>query len=139
MSDANKAVVQRFYDVFNSGKLNELDSFVRENFIDHNPLPEQNPGLAGLKQVMAMFRTAFPDIKIDVRELMAEGDKVAVRTQATGTHEGPLLGLPATGKSATISAIDIFVVKDGKIAEAWHVEELLYLLVQMGAVPMPGG
>jgi steroid delta-isomerase-like uncharacterized protein len=137
MSDANKALVRRFYEVFNSGRLDDLDTFVHHDVIDHNPIPEQFPGLAGLKAVITMYRTAFPDLRVDVEDLVAEGDKVAVRTLATGTHEGQLLGIPPTGRSATMTTIDIWIVKHGKLAAAWHVEELLYLLVQLGVVPFP--
>jgi steroid delta-isomerase-like uncharacterized protein len=139
MSDANKALVRRFYSVFNRGDLDEMESFIREDVIDHNPLPGQSPGLEGLKKVITMFRTAFPDIEIEVEDLVAEGDKVAVRALATGTHEGALMGYPASGQRATVNAIDIWVVKHEKLAAVWHVEELLYLMIQIGVVPPPPG
>jgi steroid delta-isomerase-like uncharacterized protein len=139
MSEANKALVRRFYDAFNKGDLDALDAFVALDVVDHNPLPGQGPGLKGLKEAMGQFHAGFPDIRVRNEDLLAEGNKVVVRSVARGTNTGSMLGMPPTGKPVEIGAIDIFVVKDGKVVEAWHVEELLQMMMQLGVVPAPGG
>lgn len=100
MSEANKALVRRFYDAANRGALDDFDDFVAPDFIDHNALPGQSPGVQGLKEGIGAFRAGFPDIHATIMDLVAEGDKVVVRTAAHGTHTGPLLGVPPTGKGA---------------------------------------
>jgi steroid delta-isomerase-like uncharacterized protein len=139
MSEANKALARRFYEAFNRSDMDALDGFVAPDFVDHNPLPGQAPGLQGLKDAMNMFRAAFPDMRIANEDFIAEGDKVVVRSSARGTNSGTLMGMPPTGKHAELAAIDIWAVKNGRLAEAWHVEELLQMMMQIGLVPPPPG
>lgn len=139
MSEANKALARRFYEAFNRGDAAAFDAFVAQDFVDHNPLPGQAPGIQGLRDALNVFRTGFPDIEIVNEDVIAEGNKVVARSVARGTHTGPLLGIPPTGKPAQIHAIDIWTVKNGKLAEAWHVEELLQMMMQLGVVSAPGG
>jgi predicted ester cyclase len=107
--------------------------------MDHNPAPGQGPGLAGLKQVLGMFRTGFPDLQVTVEEVVAEGDKCMLRLRARGTHHGAFLGIPPTGKPVDFPAIDLYRMADGKIVEAWHLEDLLTMMMQVGAMQPPGG
>ena len=78
MSEANKALARRFYEAFNQRNMSALDAFVAQDFVDHNPLPGQAPGLKGLKDAMEIFRGGFPDIRITNEDFIAEGDKVVV-------------------------------------------------------------
>jgi steroid delta-isomerase-like uncharacterized protein len=139
VSEANKALARQFYDAFNQKNYAGFDAFMANDLVDHNPLPGQGPGLKGLKDVMPTFHNGFPDLRITVEDLIAEGDKVVVRTSARGTNTGSMLGIPPSGKHVEITAIDIWRVRNGKLAEAWHVEELLQMMMQIGAVPMPTG
>jgi steroid delta-isomerase-like uncharacterized protein len=139
MSEANKALVRRFYDALNKGDMDALDAFVAQDVVDHNPLPNQAPGLKGVKDAINVFRGGFPDIRVTNEDVLAEGNKVVVRSVGRGTNTGSMLGIPATGKQVEFGSIDIFVVKDGKLVEAWHVEELLQMMMQLGVVPPPGG
>jgi steroid delta-isomerase-like uncharacterized protein len=139
MSEANKALAKRFYDAFNQGNLAAFDAFIAPDFLDHNPLPGQAPGLKGLKDAMGVFRAGFPDIRITNEDFIAEGDKVVVRSVARGTNTGPLLGVPPTGKPAEIGALDVWVIRGGKLVEGWHIEELLQMMMQIGLVPLPPG
>jgi hypothetical protein len=83
------------------------------------------------------LRTGFPDFSVTNEEVIASGDKVVVRSTARGTHTGTFVGIPPTGKQVAFAAIDIHRVVDGQIAEIWHVEELLSLLIQIGVVTPP--
>jgi steroid delta-isomerase-like uncharacterized protein len=138
-TEENKGLARRFYEIFNSGNFQELDKIMPANAVDHNPFPGQAPGLEGVKQALELFRHGFPDIKVTPEDIIAVGDKVVVRSVARGTNTGSFMGMPPTGKGIEIAAIDIYRVTDGKLAEAWHVEELLQLMMQIGAVPPPGG
>lgn len=136
-TDTNKAVVRRFYDeVLNEGHIDALDQLAITEYDEHDPLPGQAAGLAGLKQRVSMLRGAFRP-QFTVQDVIAEGDKVVVRWTNHGTHVGEFLGMPATGKSFTIAGIDIYRLRDGKMAEHWHVVDLFSQMQQLGIIPQP--
>jgi len=138
MSEANKALVRRFYEeAFMKGNLDVIDEISEPNFIDHNPAPGQEPGIQGIKKSLVEYRTAFPDLQITVEDMIAEGDKVVARITATGTHKGVFAGIPATGKRASISVIDIVRVANGKAVERWGIEDNMGLMQQLGVIPSP--
>jgi steroid delta-isomerase-like uncharacterized protein len=89
------------------------------------------------QQLIAMYRTAFPDLRLDIEHLVAEGDTIVVRFTAHGTHRGELLGILPTGKPVTVAAMELFRLADGKIAEQWVTMDVLGLLQQLGAIPGP--
>jgi predicted ester cyclase len=84
-----------------------------------------------------MYRNAFPDLRITIDEQIAEGESVVTRWTATGTHEGELMGMAATGKQATTAGINVNRVSGGKLVEGWGLFDQLGLLQQIGAVPVP--
>jgi len=75
----NKTIVLRSFKGFDKGDLNELQELTASNFVDHNPLPGQVPGVVGIKQASGVYRTAFPDTKVIIEDLIAEKDEVAIR------------------------------------------------------------
>ena len=114
-TEANKALVRRVYDAFNSGGVDLLDEAVAVEFDDHDPMPSQAPGLAGLKQAVGLFRAAFPDGEMTVDEMLADGDKVIARVTLRGTQSGEFFGQPPTGRVVTAEGIDVYRIVDGKI------------------------
>lgn len=118
-TEANKALVRRVYEAFNSGGVDLLDEVVATSFRDHDPLPGQAAGLAGLKQAVGLFRAAFPDGEMMVEELVAEGGKVVARVRLEGTHNGDFGGSPATGRAISADGIEVFRIAHGKIVEGW--------------------
>jgi predicted ester cyclase len=111
---------------------------VAADFVDHAPMPGQAPGLEGVKRKWAMYLDAIPDFRVTIEDLVAEGDKVAVRRTYEGTHRGgPLLGIPATGKRFQFGGISIFRLANGRIAEHWEQLDRLALMQQLGVVPTP--
>lgn len=94
-------------------------------------------GSEGLKRASEAFRIGFPDRRVVVEDAFSEGDKVAVRVRQQGTHQGVFQGLNATGKQVNVTAIAIFRVVNGKIAEEWLSSDRLGLLQQLGAIPAP--
>jgi len=141
MSDQNKAVVERFIDeVWNAHNLDGIDQCIAEDHVDHDPARAGTPqGRDGMREFVAAYLTAFPDAHVTIDELVAEGDLVTARWHATGTHQGELMGMPATGRSIDITGIGIDRIADGKIAESWQNFDMLGMLRQLGAVPEPAG
>ncbi len=134
-AEANKALVRRFYDeVWNQGNLDVADEVFAPDYVRHDlRASEPAPGPDGQKQIAAGFRAAFPDLEFKVDLLLAEGDYVAGRWTATGTHLGPWGGVPATGRSMRFSGVNVFRFVDGKVAEIWNHRDDLGLMEQIGA------
>jgi steroid delta-isomerase-like uncharacterized protein len=137
--EANKTVVRRYYEeVLNTGHVNVLAELAVADYAEHDPLPGQGTGRDGLRDRVELLRGAFrPHFTIE--DIIAEGDKVAVRWTNRGTHVGEFMGLPATGKAFVIAGIDIHRLRDGQLAEHWHVVDLLGQLQQLGILPQPAG
>lgn len=130
----NKNVLRRLYAEFvDQGNAQVLEEIVAPDFVT-----ETAPAVKGAEAVKAIVlpvREAFPDLRHTIHELVAEGDRVAVRWTMKGTHRGPFSGIPATGKPVAFGAISIYRFQDGKIAELWAQVDRLGLLQQLGAVP----
>jgi steroid delta-isomerase-like uncharacterized protein len=140
MSEENKAVARRFFEIFEEGNVDALDEVVAPDAVDHDPYnPHANEGLEGAKKTIAMYREAFPDIHFEIAEQLADGDKVATRWEGTGTHEGTLMGIEPTGKRSTTRGIGIDRIEDGKIVESWNSWDVLGMMQSIGAIPEPQG
>ena len=135
-TETNKAIVRRYFDqVLNEQRHDLADEFLAEDIELHNTgLPA---GLEAVKQWYTMFAAAFPDGHMTIEDVVAEEDRVVVRTTFNGTHQGVLQGIPATGKTVSVSAITIFRLDNGKIAEGWLVSDNLVLMQQLGVIPTP--
>ncbi len=137
-TDQNKSTARRVAEeVWNKGNLKALDEIFAPGAPNHNPNVATAPGPEGLKQVVSLYRSAFPDIRFTIEQEIAEGDFVVQHITATGTQRGDLPGIPATGKGATVTGMIINRFKDGKIAEGWAIFDQLGLLQQLGVVPTP--
>ena len=118
MADANRALVQSFYDeVISGGNLDLLDELLAPDFFDHDS--QRPPGRAGFRQFVAALRSAFPDLRWTVDDWVVGADKVVARGHANGTHRGEFMGVPPSGKPAEWRAIHIFRIEDGRLAERW--------------------
>jgi steroid delta-isomerase-like uncharacterized protein len=134
-SEANKAIVARFYETaLNAGDVTVLDELATPDYEEHDPLPGQGTGLEGLRDRVRTIVEAFGQ-HFTVEDMIAEGDRVVARWTGSGTHVGEFMGIPPTGKSFTISGIDIYRMAEGKMAEHWHVVDQLALLGQLGLLP----
>ena len=133
--EANKALVQRLYDVFhNTMDLSIADEIYTSDCAYHGGHMKRDPGKAGSVKAMSRMHDAFPDLETTVDEMVAEGDKVVVRLHRSGTHKGEYLGFPATGKRIEQTALVMFRIENGKIAEYWLHYDELGLLLQIGAI-----
>ena len=137
-AEENKVLVRRFVEeVQNQGRLDLLDALVAPDFHNHSAPPGLPADAAGVKQVLALFRTAFPDGRMTVEDMVAEGDKVVTRKTFRGTHLGPFLGMPPTGRPVEMQLIDCLRVSEGKVQEHWLQADDLGLLQQLGIIPAP--
>ena len=131
VEERNRAIVLRNFRAFDSGDLKTLEETTAPDFVDHNPLERQLPGVKGTKEASAMWRKAFPDAKIVVEDTIAEADKVVIVWSGKATHKGPFLGIPPTGKQVTLEGITVFRVAGGKVAEQRGELNLYNILRQL--------
>jgi predicted ester cyclase len=133
--DRDNALSRSFYEVlWSQGNLEAMLELVVKDFFDHHPLPGVPPWREGLTALVTTWRTAFLDMRETVKDLISEGDKVVGRFTMRGTHSGEFMGVQPTGRSVTMSGIDIVCVAGGKIAKFWYGEHLPEPIQQLGAV-----
>ena len=138
-TEQNKALVRRLEEVFNRGNISLVDELFAPDFVEHEELPPGiPPGREAVKQLTTMFRSAFPDFKATIDDIVAEGDKVVIRQTWSGTHKGEFMGVPPTGKSVSFGVIDIIRIAGGKFVEHWGQMDMMGMMQQLGAIPTPG-
>ena len=136
MSTANKALVLRYItEVLNKGNTALTDELIAPSFLSHDPIGPDVHGPDGVKQCIAMYRNAFPDLQYTVEEIVTENDIVVWRWTAHGTHLGEILGVAPTRKQATATGTVTCHIADGKLQETWINWDALGLLRQLGALP----
>ena len=136
--DANKDLVRRFFEeVWSTGDLSLRDEFLGADYRGHMAGAEQPIDRDGWTGWFQGFRTAFPDARFTVEDLIAEGDRVAARLTMRGTHLGPMNGVPATGRAVVVTGMSIERVANGRIVEGWNQNDALGLLTQLGVLPPP--
>jgi steroid delta-isomerase-like uncharacterized protein len=135
-TEQNKAIVRRFLEEYTPAVVDEL---LVPNYIHHDPSlpPELQRGRDAYKQINNMFHAAFPDLQVTVEDLVAEGNKVAARWNWGGTHQGEMMGIPATRKHVAATGTSIHRVAEGKIVESWFNFDALGMMRQLGVVPAP--
>lgn len=139
MSTANKALVRRWFEeVWNKGRVSAIDEMLASDATVHG-LGAELRGPAGFKPFHAAYRSAFPDVTIQIDDIVAEGDIVAVRWSGAATHRGDGLGFPATGKQVRFTGMVFVRIEGGKLVEGWNNFDQLGMLQQLGVVsPAPG-
>ena len=130
----NKRIVKRVYDELNRGNLGIADELIVEGYVQHSILPVPQ-GRKGFKEFFAAFGAAFPDAHFKIEDMIAEGDKVALRFAAEMTHKGTFMGVAPSGKRVRFTGIDIFRLESGKVVEHWDEVDQLGFLRQLGIVP----
>jgi steroid delta-isomerase-like uncharacterized protein len=136
-STDNRSIHRRIFDEgVNQHDIERVDDLISPEYVNHD-MPAPAPGREGFKQVMAMFFTAFPDMKVTIEDVIAEGDKVVSRGVFTGTHQGDFQGIPATQKSVRVKYIDIWRFEDGKAVENWVQIDTMGMMQQLGVIPGP--
>lgn len=137
--DENKNVIRRLIEeAMNAGNLDLVPASFAPDYVAHVPgVPGLPTGPAAFQRVVQMWRSTFPDWHMAIEALVAEGDLVANRFTTTGTHRGPLMGIPPTGRPITVKGMEFHRLRDGKVAESWISDDLPGILVQLGILKMP--
>ncbi|GAB4257227.1 MAG: ester cyclase [Thermoleophilia bacterium] len=137
-AEDNKRVMRRLVEeVWDQGRLETIDEIYSPDFVSHNPGPSGS-GIEALKQDVLMMRRGFPDLRTVELDLLAEGDKVAARYWAVGTHKGEIMGAPATDRAVCMGGISIARFEDGRIVETWESFDTAGVLEQIGLVELAG-
>ncbi len=140
-AEKNKAVVRRYFEeAWNKKNLDVVDEIIAPDHLDHEvDGSEQWSGPEDVKGYLTeYYHRALPDVRMTVEDQVAEGDKVVTRLTVRGTHQGELLGVPATGNRIEVTGISVDRIEGGKIVEGWVSWDRLGLLRQLGAIPKPG-
>lgn len=133
--EQNKELVRRFIDeIFLRGDFSAVDELLTDDFTPHTwgPMP---PGRDGLKKAIQRVSAGISDPKMTIEDIIAEGDRVAVRLTSSATHTGEFMGMSPTGKRYEIGEIHIFRVRDGRVCEHWHQADFTGMMKQLGASP----
>jgi len=129
--EMNKAIVRGYIELWSTGNLALADEVLAEDFVDHMR-PSQAPGPESVKQEVKAFREGFPDARIIIEQIIAEGDTVAFRFMLQGTHRGMFAGYPPTGKEVVLIGVDFIRIAAGKIVELWSIQDTLRWAEQLG-------
>jgi steroid delta-isomerase-like uncharacterized protein len=130
------ASIRRLYDLINAGDIDGFGRQLADDFVEHEEIPGIPPTKAGVIQYFRLLLAAFPDMRMDVEDVIASGDKAVARVRVTGTNKGEFMGMPATGKSVAMKLIDITRFGDDGLArEHWGVADQLTLMQQLGVIP----
>lgn len=135
--DANKDTALRLYELLNAAKVEGVGDLVSADYEEHDPLPGQGSGREGVLDRFSTITGALAP-HFTVEDVVAEGDRVVVRWTQAGTHVGEFAGIPPTGKTFTMSGIDVYRAEGGVLYEHWHVIDQLSMLGQLGVLPEMG-
>ena len=138
MSAQQEEVVRRLFDeVFTQGNLDLVNELIAPDHINNDPV---NPirGRDAYRDLVVKYRTAFPDLRLEVDEIFSAGDRVVCRYHGTGTQRGELEGIAPTGREANVPGIFITRIADGQLQESWINWDALGLMQQLGVVTLPG-
>ena len=114
-----------------------LDHLIAEDIVDHNPVPGQAPGRAGIRYWVAMMHDAFADLEGVVEDTLVDGDKMAARVTWRGTHRGDFVGIPGTGAPIDMQSVQILEFRDGLASQWWGTADVFAVLRQVGASVAP--
>ncbi len=139
MNEANKRIVRRLIEeIYNNANMAVFDELVSPDMIDHDPPGGADGEALTFKEAFERFRSAFPDMRYDIEDMVAEGDRVAVRGMFTGSQQGEFMGVPASGSQVTVPFIDIMRLSDGRAAEHWGLIDRLGMMHQLNVGPTGG-
>lgn len=130
------ATTRRIYDLLSTGDIDGFADLLADDVVEHEELPGLEPNKDGIATFFRAYVAAFPDLRMEVQDVVASGDKVVARVRATGTNQGEFMGMPATGQRIDVQLIDIFRFgDDGLTLEHWGVMDSMTMMQQLGLVP----
>jgi steroid delta-isomerase-like uncharacterized protein len=139
-AETNKATCRAFLEkVYKEGRVDFIHEVVASDAVDHELEPYSLTYMTTPQMIASfveIYSQAFPDLQVEIEDMMAEEDRVATRWRMRGTHTGPLLGIDASGRSINVSGLRIDRFAKGKVVETWGSWDVLGMLEQIGAVPV---
>ena len=136
--EENKETARRVIEeLFNMGNQDVVDQIFAPDYVDHDPSNPEMSGVENIKKSVSDWRAAFPDTRNTVEDVIAEGDRVAIRWTTRATHRGEFMGVPATGSRITVAGFGIFRFSEGRIVESWDIYDAHGMLQQLGAGDEP--
>ena len=137
MPEANEKIMRRFVEeVINNGDYSVLGELIHPNYVYRSPDQELH-GPDALEALFTAYRTAFPDLSTEIDDLVIAGDKAVISITLTGTHEGDLMGIAATGKQVKVHGMVLSRFEDGKIVDEWEILDMLAMFQQLGVISLP--
>src|SRR5215207_2369065 len=140
-SNDSTAIIRAFFDAVNTGQIDQIRPYLADDIVVHTPIPGFAPGRQGFEAFMGLYYSAFAVQRIDVDQVISQGDRVAVLHIHHLTHGGEFAGIAPTGKTVSIEGLELYRISGGQIAEMWHHDDLLSLLQQLAperlAAPSP--
>lgn len=133
MSSPNKDLMRRYIDAYNRNAMADLDELVSPNYVHHSS--DEPLTLDQFKAGAAWLRKRLADLRVDVEDIVEEGDRIAVRYVIRGTHRASMLGEAVTSKPVAFNGCTVYRIADGRIAEDWEALDEAHLLRQVGAMP----
>lgn len=135
-TEQNKAIVRRVYEeVINQERADLIETLYAADVVVHDPFMGEAHGVGAFRELLGMFDAAFPHHRVAIDAMIAEGDLVSVLHTHTATHGGTFMGMPATGRSVVVPGIELFRLRDGRIAEFWRKDDDVSLMMQLGMLP----
>ena len=135
VEQTRRVIARYFEEVWNRGEVDALDELLTADYVNHSPsIPDPRPGPGDLKPIVRAMREGIPDLRYEILDLVATGEKAAVYLRVTGTHLGSLFGIPATGRRIDIRQMQVEWLRDGRICRHWHVTDELGLMRQLGVI-----
>jgi steroid delta-isomerase-like uncharacterized protein len=133
------ATMRRMYELISAGEIDRFGDLIADDFVEHEEaLPGMERTKNGVKQLFHVLRAAFPDLRMEPRDVIVSGDKAVARVAATGTHQGEFMGMPASGRTVDVQLIDIIRFGDDGLArEHWGIFDQMTMMQQLGAIPAP--
>lgn len=132
----NATTMRSAYERISAGDISGFADLVADDFVEHDEIPGLPPTKDGVVQYFGLLLSAFPDMQMEVEDLMIDGDKAVARVNVTATHGGEFMGIPPTGIRVSMQLIDIMRFDgDGRVRDHWGVADMLSLMQQLGAVP----
>jgi predicted ester cyclase len=140
-SNDSNTFIRAFFDAVNTSQIDQIRPYLAEDIVVHTPIPGFAPGRQGFEAFMGLYYSAVPVQHIEVKQVVTQGDRVAVLHTHHLTHGGEFAGIAPTGKSVSIEGLELYRISGGQVAEMWHHDDLLSLLQQLAperfAAPSP--
>ena len=131
-----EALMRRFYEeVVNRGRVELVDELAADDFVEHEVFPGLSADKEGVKEFFQIMRSAFPDLRFEVEDLIASGDTAVARVRMRGTHQGTFMDIPPTGKQIDVPTMDWIRFREGQAVEHWGVTDTGAMMEQLGAIP----